>query len=121
MTKNIFFKIKGVIKVRCIVSSRKITRKYTGSAQIKKASDKRDLFKRAILDCVYQHMKNGGSSTPKVVILDYKMKYLGEDNLIKIKRVKRRGKYYTYVTDRRTNKIITYKKWGYERNLQKFV
>jgi len=119
--KNIILKIKGVIKVRCLVSSAKITRKYTGSAQIKAGSNKQDLFRRAVLDCVYQHMKQGGKSSPRVVILDYKMKYLGEEDLIKIKRVKRKGKYYTYVFDKKTNKIITHQKWNYERNLQKFV
>lgn len=142
MTKQIFYNdkeesfinLKGVLVLKCIVSS-SFTRTYTGHAQIKNSSNKQDLFNRAKLDCVFQHFREKGIDISKnytsdeilsenrdylVKILDYNIKYLGEKDLIKISRRKRKGKYFTYVTDRRTGKIITYKKWSYERNLDKY-
>lgn len=122
MRKDILFKLKGQIQVKCIVSDGNLTGTYTGNAQTSKYNNQNDLFKNAVYDCIYQFMRQGGKSSPNVKIIDYKMNYIGEkQGLVKIKRVKRKGKYYTYAYDGKTNKILTYKKWGYERNLNKFV
>lgn len=132
MTKNIILKLKGVIEVTCIVSDKYKSEKIKGYSKTSNSESKRELINNAIKDCIIQFAYNNGdfrgnmiaydvnTNNYNVVVLDYKMKYIGEKDLINIKRVKVKGKYYTYVTDKKSGKIITRQKWGYERDIEQY-
>lgn len=124
MTKTIILGVKGQISVKCIVASGNFITKNTGHAQTTGKMDRSELFKNAILDCIYQHMRLGGKSSPQVQVLDYDMKYLGENQLIKVKRrgvkvkaqrIRKNNKYITqtfYLDEKDKKQILSERKWN---------
>jgi len=136
--------ITNKCKVSCTVESEeygiKYSGNYTGYSGLKfksgKGDDKRELVKRAIMDCIAQHLYNRD-------LVEYREKEIGSDNLdtysgnanisykvtninfgyssevYRVKRIKINNKYYTQARDKKTGKIVgTYKnsKYKYTRD-----
>jgi len=110
--------IAGQLEIKAILSSsvakgRTVTREYYGHASSTNvAFDFKRMVRRAVLDCVYQHLRNGGKTSPQIQIIDYNILYF--DNMIKIKRENIKGKYYNVARNSK-NKIISKRKFSTKR------
>lgn len=134
MTKNLILsnneniKLKGVFIANITIIEKYRVYKYETQSPIRSGSTKTSLINNAKLNAYYIHnktlgreIKSGSNNLSNIIINNYRVEYLGEkQKLIKIKRIKIRGKYYTQVRDTKTGKILTSSKWTYIRNLDKY-
>lgn len=107
--------IAGQLEIKAILSStvyrgRTLTQEYYGHASSTNvAFDFKRMVRRAVLDCVYKHLHNGGKTSPQIQIIDYNIIYF--DTIIKIKRENVKGKYYN-VARNQNGKIISKRRFS---------
>ncbi|MFB6089172.1 MAG: hypothetical protein ABEK36_05320 [Candidatus Aenigmatarchaeota archaeon] len=108
--------INGEVFVKVIVSGIKNKNKISsvevgksGLTRLNNLSQFNTAYIDAQLNSMYQFRTRTGISGEKIEkVLKYWIRYPSQD--YKIKRINRRGKYYTYVFDKK-GKIKTYSKW----------
>lgn len=117
----------GILKIQTIISSQfsngnRLVNAYEGTAQSRDnvREDIDNMIHRAVLNAIYKHRSEGGSSSPAVFIDSYRIKYF--ENIVDIEEREyydplnpesKKGILYMNVTDKQTGKVITSqrKKW----------
>jgi len=108
------YPLVGQVQITFEVRSRIITIETGTNISKNVKRDFNTILEGARLNAIYKHIQKGGTSGATASYISHDIEYF-DFGKIKIRRVKRRGKYYTMITQ--NGKIIRFGKWTYKRNL----